>query len=339
MASWITAGVQVQTCITSPPYWNLRDYGVAGQLGLEKSPAEYLDVMVEVFELVRMLLREDGTLWLNMGDNYATTNSYSGDGGQMAGRKHAPARAASIKCVPKGWKPKDMIGMPWRLALALQEAGWYLRQEIIWHKPNAMPESAKDRCTKAHEHLFFLAKSRRYYSDFKAIAEAVSADTHARSAAGGGGPGGVNPKAIPVKGWATGSGKHTAIAHQQEGVHGKTLPRNRQNDSFSASVSVSDLTMRNKRSVWTIPTQPYSEAHFATFPEALVEPCVLAGSRLGDIVFDPFMGSGTVAQVAQRLGRSWLGCELNPKNEALQAGRTRQSALSFKESPCSEPPC
>lgn len=357
MASWISDGVKAQACITSPPYWNLRDYGVAGQIGMERTPAEYIDVMVEVFELVRMMLADSGTLWLNMGDNYATTNSYSGDGGQMAGRKHAPARAASVKCVPKGWKPKDMIGMPWRLAFALQEAGWYLRQDIIWHKPNPMPESSKDRCTKAHEYLFLLSKSRRYYFDADAIAEPVSPDTHMRAARGrsdthkwaDGGPGdhslakvppnggharGVNPKA--VAGWATGAGSHHAVDHAQspkdagrddQGLRASDKfgrgPgwRSRQNPSFSAAVAGTELLVRNKRSVWTIPTQPFSGAHFATFPEALVSPCILAGTQPGQLVLDPF--------VALHHGRQYLGCELNPAYSTLQGQRASQLGMAM----------
>lgn len=302
MRDLIAAGVRVQCIVTSPPYWGLRDYGVAGQLGLEPTLREFLANMVEVFNLCRELLTDDGTLWLNMGDGYV------------------PCRAAGVK-------PKDVTGRPWRLALALQDAGWWLRQDIVWHKPNPMPESVRDRCTKAHEYLFLLTKSERYFYDFAAMQEPVSGGAHARGA-------GVNPKAEIPRGWDTSAGGHRALKGRYPGTgvgfgrgYDKVAkPRAKQNASFSAAVT--DLVdTRNRRSVWTIPTQSYSEAHFATFPEALVEPCVLAGSRPGDIVFDPFMGSGTVASVAQRLGRRWLGAELNPEYIALQAERTRQPGL------------
>lgn len=332
------------------------------QLGLEKTPAQYLANMVGVFEFVRSLLARDGTLWLNMGDSYATSGTRMGDGGPaMLGRAVSAERSLGYKLLPKGWKAKDMIGMPWRLAFALQDAGWYLRQDIIWAKPNPMPESTRDRCTKSHEYLFLLSKSRRYYYHADAIAEPVSPDTHMRAARGcsddhkwaDGGPGdhtlakippngghaialeerkpGVNPKAKPVVGWAIGNGDHKSRSFNQEGEHPKAGgPRNRQNESFSAAISGGELLVRNKRSVWTIPTQPFSGAHFATFPEALVEPCILAGSRPDDIVLDPFMGSGTVARVAVRLGRRYLGCELNGGYSAMQEDRvTTTAALVF----------
>ncbi|MGO4151484.1 DNA-methyltransferase [Cupriavidus sp. YAF13] len=302
MRDLVAAGVRVQCIVTSPPYWGLRDYGVAGQLGLEPTLREFLDSMVEVFDLCRELLADDGTLWLNMGDGYV------------------PCRAAGVK-------PKDVTGQPWRLALALQDAGWWLRQDIVWHKPNPMPESVRDRCTKAHEYVFLLTKSERYFCDFAAMQEPVSGGAHSRGA-------GVNPKADIPSGWDTSAGGHRALKGRYAGTgvgfgrgYDKVAkPRAKQNASFAAAVAPL-VDTRNRRSVWTIPTQSYSEAHFATFPEALVEPCVLAGSRPGDIVLDPFMGSGTVASVAQRLGRRWLGAELNPEYIALQAERTRQPGL------------
>ncbi|WAL81353.1 site-specific DNA-methyltransferase [Pandoraea sp. XJJ-1] len=303
MRMLIAEGVKVQCIVTSPPYWGLRDYGVAGQLGLEPTLSEFLGNMVEVFELCRNLLADDGTLWLNMGDGYV------------------PDRAAGIK-------QKEVTGQPWRLAFALQDAGWWLRQDLIWHKPNPMPESVRDRCTKAHEYLFLLTKSEKYFYDFAAMQEPVTGGAHARGA-------GVNPKATP-SGWDTSAGGHRNLTGRYAGTgvgfgrgyDKEPKPRVKQNASFSAAVK--DLVdTRNRRSVWTIPTQSFDGAHFATFPEALVEPCVLAGSRPGDIVFDPFMGSGTVAQVASRLGRHYLGCELNPEYFALQRDRTRQPGLQL----------
>lgn len=328
---------QIQTVVTSPPYWGLRDYGVAGQLGQEPTLREFLENMVEVFDLVRQLLADDGTAWVNMGDSYAT--------GTSAPRKPTPLDGASV---PAGWagrcqgirsgnpiglKTKDLVGQPWRLAFALQDAGWYLRQDIIWAKPNPMPESVRDRCTKSHEYVFLLTKSERYYFDQDAIAEPCSPNTHARLAQdveaqiGSARANGVSRSERPMKavarkvypGTGVGFGRGTDADDRGRG-------RVKNNASLNEAVALR-VDSRNKRSVWAIPTESFSGAHFATFPQALVEPCVLAGSRPGDIVFDPFLGSGTTAQVAQRLGRRWLGCELNPQYVDLQADRTRQPGL------------
>jgi DNA modification methylase len=314
---------KIQTIITSPPYWGLRDYGVAGQLGQESTLQEFLTNMVEVFELCRELLADDGTLWLNMGDSYVSRGGPTGpqSGSQFINR----VRGKAAICLNNrnagredGLKAKDLVGQPWRLAFALQDAGWYLRQDIIWHKPNPMPESVADRCTKAHEYIFLLTKSERYYFDQDAILEPVSPNTHARlsqdvqnqigsTRANGGGKTNGNMKAVGRKLAAEGSGT-------------------KNNGSMDSALAIMP-DKRNKRSVWTVPTESFSGAHFATFPQALVEPPILAGSRPGDIVFDPFLGSGTVAQVAQNLGRRWLGCELNPDYIRLQDDRTRQQGL------------
>lgn len=341
---------KVKTIITSPPYWGLRDYGVSGQLGQEPTLREFLANMVEVFDLCRELLAEDGTLWMNMGDSYASRGGPTGPqtGSQFINR----VRGKAAICLSnrnagrdEGLKPKDLVGQPWRLAFAIQDAGWYLRQDIIWHKPNPMPESVRDRCTKSHEYLFLLTKSERYYFDQEAILEPVSPNTHARlaqnvqnqvgsSRANGGTKTNGNMKAVGRKqnmpaGWATGTDrKHDELEGRYFSKR-KAAPEGsgtKNNASFDAAMAIMPA-MRNKRSVWTIPTESYSEAHFATFPQALVEPCILAGSRPGDIVFDPFLGSGTVAQVAQRLGRHWVGCELNPEYLELQRDRTRQRGL------------
>lgn len=289
------SGIKAQTCVTSPPYFGLRDYGVDGQLGLEQTPAEYVASMVEVFRSVRNVLADDGTLWLNLGDSYANDKKL---GGSTSG-KHAQAIRGNSgirrRRTNTGLKSKDLIGIPWRVALALQDDGWYLRQDIIWHKPNPMPESVRDRCTKAHEYVFLLSKSEQYFYDHEAAMEPVAESTVARLS--------------------------QATLHQQEGsarVPGKT------NGKMKA---VGRTDKRNRRSVWTVATRPYKGAHFATFPEALVEPCILAGSRPDDIVLDPFMGSGTVAAVARRLGRRWIGAELNPEYFSLQAERIRQTGL------------
>lgn len=295
----IADGVRVQTCVTSPPYFGLRNYEVDGQLGLEPTPQEYVNNMVEVFRLVRELLNENGTAWINLGDSYAANRGYQVLSTLMNGDATNQARAAggrSMKAADYGLKPKNLIGIPWRLAFALQDDGWILRQDIIWHKPNPMPESVTDRCTKSHEYIFLLSKSEKYYYDHEAIKEPVSLASLTR----------LNQD----REQQTGSSR----------VPGKT------NGNMKA---VGGTEHRNKRSVWEVATQPYSGAHFATFPPALIEPCILAGSRVNDIVFDPFLGSGTTAQVAQALGRQWIGCELNPDYVSLQNERTRQNGLVF----------
>ncbi len=293
-------GVRVQCCVTSPPYFGLRDYGHPGQIGLEKTPAEYVAALVEVFDGVRELLADDGVLWLNLGDSYAgyhgnknsevPTSSTNGWTNGYNENKRGDARPQDI-----GLKPKNLIGIPWRVAFALQADGWYLRQDIIWHKPNPMPESVTDRCTKAHEYLFLLTKSERYFFDHVAIQEPETMKPQNRLT-----PRKANPDAK---------------------VHG--MPEYRQQEGGTGG------GMRNRRSVWSVNTAPYGGAHFATFPPALIEPCILAGSRTGDVVLDPFMGSGTTAQVAQALGRQWIGCELNPEYAPLQQARTAQAALAI----------
>lgn len=300
----------VQCVVTSPPYFGLRDYGIHGQLGLEKTPDAYITNMVAVFAEVRRVLRKDGTCWLNMGDSYANDGKWGGH----TGGKHAKALHASPIGRNKrytGLAPKDLIGVPWMLAFALRADGWRLRQDIIWQKPNPMPESVRDRCTKAHEYLFLLAKSGRYYYDADAIKEPASPDSHARYAR------------VP-SGWDIGGGDHRELrGRYAPGVNPKAAanaPGSKQNASFSAAVK-DIVDRRNKRSVWTIPTQPFPGAHFATFPEALVEPCILAGSRRGDTVLDPFAGSGTLGVVAARYGRDFIGIELNPEYAALAERR------------------
>lgn len=306
MRDLIAAGVRVQCIVTSPPYWMLRDYGHAGQLGQEPTLPEFLANMVEVFDLCRDLMADDGTLWLNMGDSYAGTRgaAWGPSPSSTAARATTASRRRDDTPIPRsdvrveGLKPKDLVGQPWRLAFALQDAGWWLRQDIIWHKPNPMPESVRDRCTKAHEYVFLMTKSERYFFDHEASKEEAVSDK----------PAGNKRHKYADAYAAEDSEQHRTKAGLLE-LAGK------------------EWETRNRRSVWTIPTKPYAGAHFAVFPEELVEPCILAGSRPGDIVFDPFMGSGTVASVAQRLGRRWLGAELNPEYIALQAERTRQPGL------------
>ncbi|PRH46376.1 DNA-methyltransferase [Burkholderia multivorans] len=332
MLAMAADGVRVQTIVTSPPYWGLRSYLPDGhpdkhrEIGQEPTLREFIDTLVGVFDLARELLADDGTLWLNMGDSYA--GSRGAPWGPSPAATEARAMTASRRRddapVPRsdvrvdGLKPKDLVGQPWRLAFALQDAGWYLRQDIIWHKPNPMPESVRDRCTKAHEYLFLLSKSERYYFDADAIRTPYSGETKTQSF-----------DSMDYKrrdrykspaGWDMGAGAHGSFHRdgRQKGV--------------LAPVDYQLKEGANRRSVWTIPTRAYPEAHFATFPEALVEPCVLAGSRPGDVVFDPFFGSGTTGQVAQRLGRRFLGCELNPEYEPLQRARLRQPGLVLEVS-------
>jgi DNA modification methylase len=279
MRRWASDGVKAQMCVTSPPYFGLRDYGHEGQIGLEQTPEQYIAAMVEVFRCVRDVLADDGTLWLNIGDSYART-------GGTDRKVSAKAQVGSTRNT-LGLKDKDLIGIPWMLAFALRADGWYLRQDIIWHKPNPMPESVRDRCTKAHEYVFLLSKSGRYYFDSEAMREPA------------------------VKGAAGSSFNTGKTAEHQLGR--------------SSDVERVEDGKRNRRSVWTVATRPYRGAHFATFPPALIEPCILVGSRPGDIVLDPFMGSGTTAAVALQHGRQYLGCELNAEYGALQAERINEA--------------
>ena len=303
MRQMIADGIKAQMCVTSPPYFGLRDYGHPGQLGLESTPDEYVANMVEVFRLVRDVIADDGVLWLNLGDSYARQGGKeSSQSRHWDGREHDPGAMHSTRHVDNlggGLKPKDLIGIPWRVALALQDDGWYLRQDIIWSKPNPMPESVTDRCTKAHEYIFLMAKSERYYYDAAAISEDADPKYESRYSA----PFNVGDKEASGAG-RPGSAANTAGMKEYSGK-------------------------RNKRSVWTVSTKPYSGAHFATFPPDLIEPCILAGSRPGDIVLDPFFGSGTTGQVSQALGRKWIGCELNDAYGALQNERTAQQSMEL----------
>lgn len=295
MRRWAAEGIQAQTCVTSPPYFGLRDYGHEGQIGLEQTPEEYIAALVEVFRCVRDILADDGTLWLNIGDSYADQRGHqpariSGSGAMV----HGQGKGAGL---PQGYKPKDMLGIPWMLAFALRADGWYLRQDIIWHKPNPMPESVTDRCVKSHEYLFLLSKSQRYFFDHEAIKEPAK-------------------RAGEIPG---GTGRHIwhgAGGHNKDGLNS------------NAAQPVKD--MRNRRSVWTVATRPYKGAHFATFPPDLIEPCILAGAPPGGTVIDPFMGSGTVAEVCILNERQYLGCELNSEYEPLQAQRIADATERYE---------
>lgn len=373
----IADGVKVNCIVTSPPYWALRSYlpqdhpDKAREIGNEPTLREWLETMTGVFELARDVLTDDGTCWVNLGDAYATSNGGrpQGETGQMAGRAVTAARvvkATGVKAT--GVKAKDLMGQPWRLAFALQDSGWYLRQDIVWSKPNPMPESCRDRCTKSHEYLFLLTKSARYYWNFDAMQEPVT--------------GGANARRAVIKspdGWDTGPGAHGTVhregrekgatkVYAGNGVgfgHGYDAPsvervlatpkaalatsgndggyadgksermgrgagwRVKNNESMDEALA-DVVSTRNRRSVWTIPTQGYDGAHFATFPEALVEPCVRAGCPPGGTVLDIFFGSGTTGQVAQRFGVNWIGIDLDQRNEPLQRERLRQPSLDLE---------
>ena len=292
----------VDCVITSPPYWRLRDYGIEGQFGLEKTPEEYVAKMVEVFREVKRVLKKEGTLWLNMGD------SYTGSGVHEEWHKN-PGKSQSARrgCrqgrpVTSGLKPKDLVGMPWRLAFALQADGWWLRQDIIWSKPNSMPESVTDRCTKAHEYIFLLAKSPKYYFDNEAIKEPLADVSIARQ--------------------RRGVSNHHKNINGAPGQLPHTMNEPRENDK-NRQVN----TIRNKRSVWIITTKPFKDAHFATFPEDLIVPMVKAGCPKRGLVLDPFIGSGTTAVVAKKLGRNYLGIELNPEYIKMANKRLQQEVL------------
>jgi DNA modification methylase len=304
MRKWKDQGIKAQTCVTSPPYFGLRDYGHDGQIGMEETPEEYIAAMVEVFRCVWDVLEDDGTLWLNIGDSYCNSNGFARASPeyQREGRNNMPANDRKLdKLHATGLKTKDLIGIPWMLAFALRADGWYLRQDIIWHKPNPMPESVQDRCTRAHEYIFLLSKSAKYYYDVDAMKEeATSGSTGAAASF----------KRIDSK-------RELAIPGQSVGTHRP----DRDDESYNET--------RNKRSVWSVPVKPYSGAHFAVFPTELIEPCILAGAPVGGIVLDPFMGSGTTAQVAQTLGRQYLGCELNENYKPLQNKRIAQYSLDF----------
>ena len=271
--------------------WGLRDYGVEGQFGLESTPEEYVSKMVEIFREVRRVLRKDGTLWLNLGDSYASvhTGGHKSAKATVGSNKEGIQEIKQSKAQPEtyGLKQKDLVGIPWRVAFALQADGWYLRQDIIWHKPNAMPERVKDRCTKAHEYIFLLSKSQHYYYDHEAIKEPAAYDGRKDTLLKG------SPKY--EKGVVPGQVEHSMAAKGHE--------RWKKNERGEY--------VRNKRSVWTIPTKPFKEAHFAVFPPALIEPCILAGCPAGGVVLDPFMGSGTTGMVAAMHQRNFIGFELN----------------------------
>ncbi len=276
----------VHTCVTSPPYYNLRDYGAEGQIGMEATPEEFVDKLVAVFREVRRVLRQDGTMWVNIGDSYATRS------GRQPPTNTRNSCGHTEKRTPAGYKYKDLIGVPWLLAFALRADGWYLRQDIVWNKPNCMPESVRDRCTKSHEYIFLLSKSERYFFDAEAIKEPCGTKGNAKTFRGGGA-------------YTCGQSFNNSaqVERQSHGNAGNTTGR------------------RNKRSVWTVATAQFKAAHYATFPEKLIEPCILAGCPEGGTVLDPFAGSGTTGVVAKRLGRNFVGVEINKEYQKMATRR------------------
>lgn len=326
----------VQCCVTSPPYWGLRDYQIAGQLGLESTPQEYVSKMVEVFREVRRVLRSDGTCWLNLGDSYSThaagkvanpmaKSTLAGVRTQEVANESSRALGKYLKC--ESLPEKNLVGIPWRVAFALQADGWYLRCDIIWSKPNPMPESVTDRPTKAHEYLFQLSKSERYYYDHEAIKEPGSMASLQRLSQQTfddqtGGP----------KDPLTGNRSCRKTLENLKRSTDKQRGHGRRHDGFNDRWDLMEKEeqcgfMVNKRSVWEVATKPYPDAHFATFPPKLIEPCILAGSKTGDVILDPFHGAGTTGMVAQQFGRQYIGIELNEAYIQMSLKRLRQSVL------------
>lgn len=320
----------VNCCVTSPPYFGLRDYGVAGQMGLEPTPDEFVAGMVEVFREVRRVLRDDGTLWLNIGDTYA--GGGNGGGGAFAAERAnwrvVPERKGQRAAV-QGCKAKDLVGIPWMLAFALRGDGWFLRQDIIWSKPNPMPESVKDRCTKAHEYLFLLSKGPRYHFDQEAISEAVAPSSVARLSQDIDNQVGSERVRGKTNGAMKAVAKGGKNAFRGQGSNrGEGGQANRpERDMREIGVGLT----RNKRSVWEVATQPFSEAHFAVYPPALIEPCILAGCPTRGTVLDPFGGAGTTGMVADRLGRNAILIELNPEYAALAERRLSNDGGMFAD--------
>jgi len=304
----------IDCCITSPPYWGLRDYGVDGQIGLEKTPEKYVSKMVEIFREIRRVLKKEGTVWLNLGDSYWGGGFGTSPGGNEDFAQRYPKQASNMGTADHETrkklgalkkhhsiiKPKDLVGIPWRVALALQFDGWWLRQDIIWAKPNPMPESVTDRCTKSHEYIFLLAKSKKYYYDNEAIKE----------------------DSVDLESYVGRRFRNATKIALLKGRPGTPNTLEKSGGQFDKKYE-----KHNKRSVWTITTKPYKEAHFATFPEDLIVPMVKAGCPKDGIILDPFMGSGTTALVAKKLARNYLGIELNPEYIKIANERLRQDIL------------
>jgi DNA modification methylase len=305
----------VNCIVTSPPYYGLRDYGNEAQIGLEETPEAYISTMVDVFTECKRVLKDNGTLWLNIGDSYAANTGYQVEQSIRGGNDFVNAGQNNGKSVkpPKGLKPKDLIGIPWLLAFALRSSGWYLRQDIIWHKPNPMPESVTDRCTKAHEYIFLLSKSAKYYYDAEAIKqESLNPDDDLRRMMQQKEDNKSNPDNLK---------NGLRIKNEKSQIFGSR--------SGHSGNHFYDTGKANKRSVWTITTKPFSEAHFATFPEDLIVDCIKAGCPENGIILDPFMGAGTTALVASKLNRNFIGIELNPEYVKIAEKRLQNELGMF----------
>jgi len=285
----------VRTCVTSPPYWGLRDYGNDDQIGLEGSPSEFIESLCQVFDEVWRVLADDGTVWVNLGDSYAGASLSRASNNGRAG--YGNPREGTFSRLGDGLKHKDLVGIPWRFAFAMQDRGWYLRQDIIWAKPNPMPESVTDRCTKSHEYIFLFSKQPKYFFDSEAIKEQAT---------------------------TTPTMRDRSIENYQQAYPGGRF-------SKGERMFGSDDLMKNKRSVWNVSVASFKDAHFAVYPPALIEPCIKAGSAEGDTVLDPFSGSGTTGEVALKLGRNYVGCELNPDYAKLSEKRITEALGMFAE--------
>jgi DNA modification methylase len=317
------AAGSVQCVVTSPPYFGLRDYGVAGQIGLEPTPAAFVAEMVAVFGEVRRVLRDDGTCWLNLGDSYANDGKWGGYSGDKNTESATGTEGFRLRRLT-GMKPKDLIMIPARVALALQADGWFLRSDIIWAKPNPMPESVTDRPTSSHEHVFLLTKRARYFYEADAVREDRTQDEDATTFRGGCYVGGQTDNGVLGRRTVVGNTRKLRPSVQKGGFGGKTADQAQ--PAFRA-----DYGSRNLRNVWTIATAPYPEAHFATFPPELAERCIKAGSKPGDMILDPFAGAFTTALAADRLQRHAIGIELNPAYCAMAQARIERDAGMFAE--------
>lgn len=309
----------IDCCVTSPPYYALRDYHADGQIGLEDTPEEFIGRLAHVFEQVRRVLKPDGTLWVNIGDSYAGSMKGAAKWVDNARKykqgtnKGMLGEGAVVKRIPEGYKSKDLIGIPWMLAFELRRWGWYLRQDIIWEKPNCMPEAVTDRCTKAHEYIFLLSKSKHYHFDAEAIREkAVGFDTTPPR----GSEGAYKPNA-----GRRAKGNSASFRGGNVYTQGRSFDNSAPVARDTHGNVPNETGLRNKRSVWSVATAQTKEAHFATFPEKLITPCILAGCPEGGVVLDPFMGSGTTAIVARKLFRNYIGIEINPEYKDMAEKR------------------
>lgn len=310
----------VDMCVTSPPYYGLRDYGIDGQIGLEETPEEFIAKLADVFDEVKRVLKTGGTLWVNIWDSYNTTTTGSITSEKQLSNKGSVSNTYQKKIV-EGCKPKDLIGIPWMLAFELRKRGWYLRQDIIWHKPNPMPESVTDRCTKSHEYIFLLSKSPKYYFDHEAIQEIATGYDGRKDTMLKGSPKYEDTGFLPEEGVTTSFQSRPHERWRFKNLQDKGQVTHTMHERRSMGMEDVQYPVRNKRDVWSVPTKPYSGAHFATFPEKLIEPCILAGSTKDGTVLDPFNGAATTGVVCLKTGRRYVGIELNPEYIEISENR------------------